>query len=51
MLRMQLFRKQAEYAYAGGGAYVDFSVDDEWSDELVAGTEVIASIGGLVGVV
>ena len=43
--------EQAEDADAGGGADVDFAVGDRGSDELVAGAEMIAAVGGLVGVV
>ena len=43
--------EQAEDAYAGCGANVDFAVGDHGSDEFVAGAELVAASGGLVGVV
>src|SRR5271166_549582 len=43
--------EQAKNADAGGGADVDLAVGDGGGDELVSVAEMIAAVGGLVGVV
>ena len=44
-------REEAEDAYSCGGADVDFAVGDHGGDVFVAGAELVAAVGGLVGVI
>src|SRR2546430_17622690 len=46
-----MFSSGAEYAYAVGGADVDFAVGDGGGDVFVAGAEMVGAVGGLVAVV
>ena len=42
---------QTKHSHPVRGAYVDFSVNDRWGDEFIAGSKVVTASGRLIAVV